>query len=323
MSNIYPAPWSESPHAIIDPSLAAVPDVQAALFNNGSNALNRRFELLRDTQYRHHVVKSEQQIVATARDALVSAPPDQPTRALILGGGSCNDIPLKYLVAAFDHTTLVDISPAAAERAITQLPEGLLGKVSLVGAEASGILGTFASSMQELADSHADFHSFADAAAAHMASVEANDAPPKLAAPYTFVSSHLVMSQIMGAPGDILDTGVGARTYGRILPVQSEKDTPLPEALTNLQGQLRQAHVNYLGRLVADTGTVHFADTLTIIRPTEGHLKRKPLVDGSALQNDIAQNFTEIRPPAHWVWKANPPFTSYGVTSYALEPRAT
>ncbi|HSX28935.1 MAG TPA: hypothetical protein VLE73_00080 [Candidatus Saccharimonadales bacterium] len=307
---------------IIDPTLAAIPEHIQMSFANGGHATSSLYRSFGDRYYTSHIDNSHEHIIATAGAALVGTAPGEPSRAVILGAGGCNDIPLPFIAETFDHTTLVDADPASSERALSRLPSELLGKVSLVGADITGIIGPFAHTIGNLVDRHPDMPSFDRAAAEYIRHIDPQDAPPALEGPYTFVSSHLAMSVIAQGPGDILEKLTKRpKLPDELQAATNEPVDPLTEALKALEGRLQSAHIAYLGRLIAHNGAVHFADTTDCIRLIKGAgFKRTPLVDEPALRAAVQGGYTELRPSKAWLWKSSPP-VAFSVKSFALAPR--
>lgn len=308
-----------APHveARIDASLAVMPP-EATVSYAWMNESTMQDYLANPTTQWDHLLRSMQAIRSTAQAALRRSRPGEQRRALILGAGNCLDIPLEEIVDTFDHTTLVDVHVTSTEKALADLPSRLLGKVSLVGADVSGIMAGFITDMQRLGEEQATYDGFTAAAAAKVDSFDPKNKQPDVGRDYTFVCSQLLLTQLTPVPYGVLNGAVVNRKYDRRLSMQS--GTPLGGALEGLNTHLQHEHISYLAHVVGQTGTVHFADTYGKVVASDRGLVLSPMVDDDLLQAKIDEHFTTLAPSEQWFW---PTFDGgqFLVASYSLAPR--
>lgn len=95
--------------------------------NDGIIRTNERHK----RSHMEHLVNSRREIITTADLAISRTRFDKPKKALILGAGSCFDIPLEGLAERFDELTLVDLDPGKTARAIRNLSPSLQQKYTL------------------------------------------------------------------------------------------------------------------------------------------------------------------------------------------------
>src|ERR1041385_9184495 len=144
-----------------------------------------------------HINNSYRTIIAAATIALENARINDgsPTSALLLGGGNCFDIPLEWLATRFDKVTLVDINPDRAEDSLNRIPSHLRPKVDIVIADVTGIQGELANKIQAAATTSTNADDFLTKLTVSLDTMTVRDKAPQLGTDYTFVSSHLLMSQ--------------------------------------------------------------------------------------------------------------------------------
>ncbi|HSW66354.1 MAG TPA: hypothetical protein VLI54_04435 [Bacillota bacterium] len=268
-----------------------------------------------------HITKSHEAIIATADEARSRAPADEPRRAIVLGAGNCIDIPINHLVQGFDHVTLVDADPHSTQRALAGLPKAALGKISLIGADITGTLGPVAAEFYRLGRRHNNPQSFARAATNFLGSLSTEDRTPDLGAGFAFVSSQLLMSQL-GFTAAAVAEKVMRKKYryelSRVADSAGKELTIMIKALSHL---LNVRHIEHLRGLVADSGTVHFADTYSLSAIDATGVRR----DGDIFSRDmilpeIATRFDQLRDPHGWAWPDSPE-REYRVMSLSMTPR--
>jgi hypothetical protein len=297
----------------VDPSAEGLPAAMVDAYGTMNNniAYDRAFFAL--SLQHDHLLNSQINITDTAKEALRRTPVIEERTALILGAGGCLDIPLAEIVTEFDKTTVVDVHTEQTEEALGRLPSSLLGKVSLVRAELSGFAKGL-NDMFEQASEQKDFGQFVEVTAAMTRQLDVAGRA-ELGSDYSFVCSQLLMTQLASIPFLNLSEMIRAK-YGKPLTMAPGKeDDGLIRALDGQNIKAQTGHVKQLRQLVADTGTVHLADTWAEVRgKTALPMVAKPAVDM------IRHDFSEVRDPSLWRYNASLNLT-YLVGSYALAPK--
>jgi hypothetical protein len=90
--------------------------------------------------------------------------------------------------------------------------------------------------------------------------------------------------------------------------------------------ELQQEHIQYLARLVAPSGTVHFADTYLNRYFTDINKKNmlynietEKLVFDDAINPVLNKKFKYLKPPEIWTFKRIPEQHHFTVYSHSLE----
>lgn len=305
------------PTPIIDPTAAGIPlwVAQGYTSMNESIAANRATE---QTQSRH-LIRSRAAISATAQEALRRAPSGEERTALILGPGGCFDIPVEEIVSEFDRTTFLDVDTTHTERALSSLPANLLGKVSLVKADVSGQVTRVSNIFEKAGTLSANYPNFIKNVSRELKKLTNQPTPTPIKGKYMFVSSQLLMSQICSLPygqfAEYVQEKYGQPLSPSISTEPGALDAPLTGAMNMYTMATQTAHIQHLARLVADTGTVHFADTAGIMIAGQPQLMTHPHV-----LREIGKHFIDIVPMAEWLWKATPNLPFY-VIARSLAPK--
>src|SRR6185437_13573110 len=126
------------------------------------------------------------------------------TTALIVGAGNCTDIPIKKLATMFKKVRLVDLDKDAMMAAVKEIDPALQEKIEIVQADISGITGDYARAIlgSSVATSQIQF---IDEVVRRLCKVDAENKPPDLGTNNTFVSSHLVMTELGSIPFYLLN----------------------------------------------------------------------------------------------------------------------
>ncbi len=270
--------------------------------------------------YSAHTLRSWQAIHQTAVSALKNAPSNQPRTAVILGTGNCFDIPLPEIIDSFDSIALVDVDTGSTERALSDLSVKELGKVSLVGADVTGIMTEFGSSLHKLADKTPNISTFVTAASGIIESINPSGRQPHISEDFSFVCSQLLLSQL-GLPPKLYLDSLLREKYGTSLSCdKGGMEEPMVRALSNLTARLQTSHIHYLAQLARREGAVHFADTYTVGVDTPDAPPIIPMVFDHLIAPIIDEHFSEIAARKGWLWK-QPSGKLFTVVSHSLTPK--
>jgi len=291
---------------VIDPSLEAMPSEIREKYVTWNSSLDADFAEYWYLQA-EHIALSQQHIAMTADEALRRAPSGSPRRALLLGAGNCYDTPIAALADAFDSVTLVDVDTQASERTLASLTGRQLGKISLIGADVSGTMGPLLSDIYRLSKEHASYADFAAALTPVVDELPIFGVQPDIGRDYTFVSSQLLMTQLAGLPVQEINVRVLQAKYGHgyRTPAPDAPDAALMKGLSALSHCLQVGHVDYLRRLIADTGTVHFADTSALLVDGKD-AARHNLMEYDLVLPQFAARFDMLRDLEIWDWRQRP-----------------
>lgn len=298
-----------------DPSIEDVPAAMLGSYADMNASIAQDNAAHGSTVQALHLAASRRDIVDTAEQALRRTQSRDERTAVILGAGGCFDIPLEWLVADFTKTTLVDIHTEQTERALSRLSPKLLGKVSLVQAELSGL----AKGISQVADHTAqesNYSQFLHNAAAIVRSLNVVGSQVELGGDYAFTCSQLLMTQLCSIP--YLHLGrVVRETYRRSLTMQPGfEDDALIAALNDQSVKVQSSHIWQLAHLTSKNGTIHFADTWGERRGAQ----ILPMISSGVLKA-INMGFDELRKPNIWQYVVSPQKV-FLVGSYALSPKA-
>lgn len=294
-----------------DPSLEAIPAIFSAAYANRNNGI-----LLEHNPFSEHISLSHEAIRKAARLALDRTANGEPREALILGAGYCLDIPLPEIVDNFDRTTLVDINPEATAMALSGFTPRELGKITLIGADVTGIMGDLGERLQSAEDDAPDRQAFITKASDAINKLVPHDRQPDLKKRHAFVCSQLLMSQLGSIPFLSLNNRIEQR-YGKALTLRlGEDDEPLILALNQLGHEIQKDHIRYLSRLVAQSGTVHLADTYFQLVES----KARPMVFDPIIRPITKEYFDEPTEQNAWWWRQLTGAV-FGVVSRTLLPK--
>ena len=321
MSNSTPSSAELLPPTIHS-SVEDMPEEMLAIYKNSNRTLA---ELYSRPLSQRHLERSAGAISRTALGGLGGAPKEEPTCALILGAGQMADTPFLDIVRAFDHTTFIEPDIRTTETTLRTLPSKLLGKVSLIGADITGIAAPFANTIDKLAGQHNDYLGFAAAATSAVRELQIEDTQPNLEQKFNFVCSNLLLSRLTEPLYDFLNGRLRNPPYSTRLssPDNAEAaDQPLASAMDNLRRELQKQHIGYLRRLVADKGVVHFADIYTKLYGRGKDFRRRNVLDEKILDVTIGKGFKDLnnqQPKDRWMWPR--PVQSSVVIARALIPK--
>lgn len=296
----------------IDPSAQGLPSAMKQEYAQTINGIAYERKKYSHLQA-NHIEASKRDIAETAEQALRQSRQKRVERtALILGAGTCLDIPMSDILEGFDHTTVLDVDTGHTERFLSELPPKLLGKVSLIRAEVSGMARGLYDVFEKSDGS--SYGRFISSAAAMVDLLDATSSPVELKN-YTFVCSHLLMTQLCTTPVMWFGNAMTQR-YGQTLrPEPGHSSGPLVRALLSKTAEQQQRHLRWLGELAGGEGIIHWADTLSAIKKGREYRMVSPSVS-KVLQEDFAQ----LRDPRTWTYTAEPEL-AFAVESHSLAPK--
>ncbi len=306
---------------VIHRSVRDIPATTRARFAEENRSIRERTERF-GLAYNEHIQKSQQAILTTADRALSRAPQEKEKTALILGSGNCLDIPLAELTDRFDKVTLVEIDHQSTEAAVKKLSPEQQQKTTIIATDITGVVADFAKRM----DLHLNrpMQAFLARAPGSVAQFDVTGKGLSVGADYTFVSSQLVMTQVSSLP--ILSLREKFfKKYGVHLSTQpGGADHELIMALQPKTIGLQQEHIRQLARLVAPSGTVHFADTVTLFKysPFSKEPKRLPVSNPQFIVPVIGEQFTSPNPQGDaWLWNHEPGKSQFLVMAHSFDPK--
>lgn len=265
-----------------------------------------------------HYARSRLSIAATTQEALWGTSHEHERRALIVGPGACHDLPLEHIVESFDHTTLVEMDLPTTERALSVLSPRLLGRVSLIHGDITGMAQRFYGTMNEIVEACDNFKDFVPAAAETCAALRVQDAAPDIGRDYTFVCSQLVMSQLFPPSFEVLGESLKSK-YGVNLSHALLPDDRLSFAFREYTGKLQAQHIKTLASVVSQSGVVQLADTYLRVSHTGG--PTGPMIVSDVVESAMERHFEHVRPHEKWQWTPTPAF-DFLVVSSALRRRS-
>lgn len=299
---------------IVDPSAENLPSTMVSAYADMNENIARDRVLFGSTLQIGHLAASQRDIAETAQEALRRTHKEDERTAIILGAGGCLDIPLEQIVTDFRKATVVDVHTEQTERALSELPSKLLGKVSLVQAELSG-LAKSVNNILEQAGEERDYGQFLRVATAMARQMNIAEAQVNFGNEYTFACSQLLLTQLSSIPLMHFSRFVGEK-YGKPLTMaRGNEDESLVLALNAQSVKLQTSHIKQLNGLVRSTGTVHFADTVGEMRGGQ----MLPMVSHDVITT-IGSNFSELREMNIWYYTVSPR-QRFVVGSYSLAPK--
>jgi hypothetical protein len=252
-------------------------------------------------------------------------------RAVVLGGGPCEEIPLVALLQQFDEVLLNDLDESPVKRAIDALPKdtGLRGKVSVSIAD---LTGATADALSRVDQTLLESDTPASAATAIARALDAvRPEPFPIAGRYDLVVCSCVLVQLHVA----LTSGTAERFAARF-PGQADvlaESTDWQSALARLARRMEERFVDDLANLVTDTGLVYLSESVQVcflqLAPdgrwqTPGTYRMTRTTD---LADYVAARF-EVIGRARWEWVVDAPQTAtdsgrlFDVQALVLRPLA-
>ncbi len=258
---------------------------------------------------KNHIRASHETIWSAAQIALEGVTMDRSAEALILGAGSCGDIPLEQLADAFDRTTLVDMDIRHTLQARNNLPASLRKKVDVV---AKDITGVFDEATAWIGDDFKYFISYLAHATDVFTTIDPMTARPTFDS-HDFVVSHLVHDQFLGTLARIVRGG-GAAQFGFAREYSDDLVHDFYwNALKAIGGQMQAAHFDVLADTVHASGIVHFAGSYDFrYHGSQGAHDNDPPLE------QAVDRFNVLTDPNTWQWRISPTLTC-SVAAYVLQ----
>jgi hypothetical protein len=260
-------------------------------------------------------------MASLTRAAVAGAPSDAARAAVVLGAGSCTELPLRWLCEHCAPVTLVDVDERAIVGARDELPASLRPRVRLVAADLTGGVSQalerelMAQPWTELARlTGAGGHAPLDAAAGCLERCHIPTPPviPALAAhDFTVVISDRALTQLFGLPLlDALDT---LMLYAPDAAELRESHPRYAAAAASFRRRVALAHVALMASLAAPGG---FALLVTDLRgyllspedgPHAGEIETLDVLPAAALDldADFRTCFEEVSVSSSWRWTLN------------------
>lgn len=300
---------------VTDPSTTDMPPWVKGAYTEMNKHIAEDESRYGDNIQRPHLTLSRRAISATAHAALHRAPRGEERSALILGAGGCFDIPLEEIVTDFDKTTLVDVDVESTERALSDLPTTLLGKVSILKSDITGNVAGLSKIIENARK--LPYLDFIDAATSDIKEQATMRRPLNLQGKYSFTCSQLLMTQLSSIPFIRFASFVGEQ-YGKPLSMGlGLPDEPLIRALNEYNLGVQVEHIDHLAQLALSHGSVHFADTVAEVR--NGQIL--PMISTAPLQR-LDRHFDRLKNDEDWLWQSLPTRAFY-VFSHSLIPKST
>ncbi|MBX7067233.1 MAG: hypothetical protein K1X28_08385 [Parachlamydiales bacterium] len=225
-------------------------------------------------------------------------------RALVVGVGAAQDIPLEELAMTFDKVRLVDIDLRYIRKAIELLPEELQGKFELEEADICGFLAELSQKAEELIAEKVAYREFVKRILDLLPTLR-KEKYAYQENEYDFVCSALVGSQIGGVVFGYLDA-ISKRAYGVPFVPPERKDHEIARFMNNIQID----HLKELFQLTRPDGRVYFADHYSLkkvvflrgdMETSTEELERIPLPGAQEVQAAAQQIFCVLS-KEYWNW---------------------
>lgn len=263
---------------------------------------------------REHIFRSKETIVDTATIALDRCASGEKKNALILGSGTLTQIPDVFLLREFDEVTFVDIDTSSTIERLSKLKSGYQRKARIIQADMTSMIGTFSQAVQEALDTTTSFTDFVTALNPSLDKLPEED-PPTFGR-FSFVSSHLIMSQLTALPFLYVQREI-EKKFG--IP---QDTSDLRQAIRAIDRRTKAKHIESLAAQVEPQGIVHLADTSARVVTLKDRLpKRGVMVKKEDTESDCVKYFDPVRSPLQWQWDFTPN-QYFEVLSYALQPKA-
>lgn len=272
--------------------------------------------LLKPITSRHQ--QESRRLIARAAEAVA------PGRAIVLGAGACEEIPLAQLVARFGQVTLNDVEPGPLQRAVTaaNLAPPDREKIEMHVADLTGTTGPLLEKIASALETSADVGSAIDRMAEMVAGQEVGGL--LLAGKYDLVVASCVLSQLhfglTHRAGDLLAN----RFPGAIeqLRVAARWTT----ALYQLARRVEARFIDDLIMLASDGGLIYLSESVQMCYlqwtpsgqwQTQGTYRMLRSTDLS----DYVDRRCAITDRGRWEWVERPP-TEAGQTGRLFDVQA-
>lgn len=263
--------------------------------------------------------------VETSKETILKGCNGLSGRALVVGVGNGNDIPLEALCRQFDKVTIQDIDEEALARAQKTVPEALRGKLEVVKGDLTGLVENFV----RILKSHGarplpEFLSEACRFFSTAAPKKLDQLPHQQ---FDYVISAQVSTQLTGclfrAFQDFMQT-----FYHQTLDCCSEKE--MAKAVTSCSVHTINRHLQDLACWVKPEGKVYFSDTSGeqyLVRPLPGAIPVKsgemlPMINQDSIRVGLNSFQEQTDFIQNWVWYAFVPDNYAGAKGSAFHVMA-
>jgi hypothetical protein len=274
-------------------------------------------------------------IRALVLKALAKSAPGQLQRVVVLGAGTCTELPLEDIAQQAEEVVLVDLDEYALHQARRQLPGQQQGRVRLIVADITG--GVSERLEQTLMGQRwqallsQGLGAVLEAAAGCLERCEVPQ-PPALAelrpGRAEVVISSLVVTQLWSYP--LLDLTDLLNTLHPALAGQQHQHPALAPAIERFKQRVAHGHLLLLARLLRPEGSaVLIAEDAGRLMPQSGQATQVtaellPLLPAHFGQL-VGEVFSPLAAPRGWVWTSDLPSAvrpgrSYHVTGWVLAP---
>ncbi|HEX8763239.1 MAG TPA: hypothetical protein VF733_05820 [Candidatus Saccharimonadales bacterium] len=262
--------------------------------------------------HNRHLTKSKKVIWAAAQLALERAPADSPKRALILGAGSCEDIPLQKIAENFDETMVLDIDTRHVWQAIRFVPPRLWPKITIVAKDLTGMLDAFGDRLDAIPSGYT-LEQFVNAAAQGFTAPEAANSVVPPDNDFTLTVSHLLHDQLSSSIHQVVRRKAYLQYGTDIGYTSSEVSEGYNDAYDVLADNLSSAHRDYLAASIGRTGVVHFGGTYDYRKFA------RPSPDAEEpLEECVLSALSQLGDATYWNWRQNSD-QIYSVAAYTLQ----
>lgn len=274
--------------------------------------------------YRRHSERHLREVARLAGVAVARSGASDRGTAVVLGAGSCTELPLERLASRGLAVTLVDVDAQGMVNARDELAMPRRARVNLVQADLTGGISQalqrelLAQPWPELARlGPAAEKSLLDGASLCLERCPVPD-PPRLPTliphGYSLVFSDLVLTQLYSLP--LLDVVDILSLYAPDAVDRRETHTRYRQAAQAFRRRIALAHLALLASLLAPEGAAILASDRTgyLLPPKSGHHAHDPRETLTvlppavlAIPDDLAPRFQLVGQPRAWEWLVTAP----------------
>jgi hypothetical protein len=226
-----------------------------------------------------------------------------PRRAIVLGAGSCREIPLPELVARFEHVTLNDIRPDGVEGAAAQIDPASREKLAIHIADLTGLVDPLVAKIRQRLGECVDPKSAFDAMAESLETVPLGSVSD--AGQFDLVIASCVLSQLHYALTHRSDVLLEQRFPGQVEQLHNSPRWTV--SLRQVARRMKAIFLDGLVGLTADRGSIYLSDSMQLC-----HVHLTPLgrwktgqtyrmLRSANLEHFLDDRFTVVE-RARWEW---------------------